>query len=122
MEARLALPVSIEQVAVVIKQMSRSDRERLLDLVPDLRQMSLHAPRAQEDKELAMVERMHGEVSRALGGQLLSLSEPFLGDLTLGQYLELPEEECGRLWDAWAEIDLEELEELDVHLAAVPAR
>ena len=122
MEARLALPVSIEQVAVVIKQMSRSDRERLLDLAPELRQMPPYAARPQEDRGLAMVERMRVEVSRALGGQLLSLSEPFLGDLTLGRYLELPDGERGRLWDAWAEIEPEELAELDVHLDAVLAR
>lgn len=122
MEARLALPVSVEQVAVVIKQMSRSDRERLLDLAPELRQMSLDAARHQDDRGLAMVERMCEEVSRALAGQLLSLDEPFLGDLTLGRYLELPDGERGRLWEAWAEIELEELEELDVHPDAMPTR
>lgn len=122
MEARLALPVSIEQVAVVIKQMSRSDRERLLDLAPELRQMALHAAPRQEDGGLAAVERMRLEVNRALGGQLLSPSEPFLGGLTLGQYLALPDEERGRQWDAWAAIKPEELAELDVHLDTVPAR
>ncbi|PKO21947.1 MAG: hypothetical protein CVU38_11970 [Chloroflexi bacterium HGW-Chloroflexi-1] len=65
---------------------------------------------------------MRREVSRALGEQLLSPSEPFLGDLTLGQYLQLPDEARGRLWDAWAEIELEELEELDVHPDAMPVR
>ena len=122
MEARLALPVSIEQVAVVIKQMSQSDRERLLDLVPELRQRVPRTSRRYGEQGLATVERMRGEVSRALGGQLLSLSEPFLGDLTLGQYLELPDAERGRLWDAWVEIEPEELEELDVHPDALPAR
>ena len=122
MEARLALPVSVEQVAVVIKQMSRSDRERLFDLVPELRQVFPHASRRQGDQGLAVVERMREEVGRALRGQLLSLSEPFLGDLTLGQYLALPNDERGRLWDAWAEIKTEELEELDVYPETMPAR
>jgi len=122
MEARLALPVSIEQIAVVIKQMSRSDRERLLDLVPELRQVAPHAVRRQPDQGLTVVEHMRGEVGRALRGQLLSLSEPFLGDLTLGQYLALPDDERSRLWDAWAEIKTEELEELDVHPETMPAR
>ena len=120
MEARLALPVSVEQVAVVIKQMSRSDRERLLNLVPELRQMSPTTSRRQGDQ--AVVERMSEEVRRALGGQLLSLGEPFLGELTLGQYLELPDDERGQLWDVWAEIETEELEELDVHPDAMPTR
>ena len=64
MEARLALPVSIEQVAVVIKQMSRSDRERLLDSASELRQMPLYAARSQEDRGLAAVERMRAAVKR----------------------------------------------------------
>ena len=122
MEARLALPVSVEQVAVVIKQMSRSDRERLLNLVPELRQMSPTTSRRQGDQAVAVVERMREEVRRALGGQLLSLSEPFHGELTLGQYLELPDDERGQLWDVWAEIETEELEELDVHPDAMPTR
>ena len=122
MEARLALPVSVEQVAVVIKQMSRSDRERLLNLVPELRQMSPTTSRRQGDQAVAVVERMREEVRRALGGQLLSLGEPFLGELTLGQYLELPDDERSQLWDVWAEIETEELEELDVHPDAMPTR
>ena len=122
MEARLALPVSVEQVAVVIKQMSRSDRERLLNLVPELHQMSPNTARRQGDQAVAVVERMREEVRRVLGGQLLSQSEPFLGELTLGQYLELPDDERGQLWDVWAEIETEELEELDVHPDAMPAR
>ncbi len=60
MEARFALPVSIEQVAVVIKQMSRSDRERLLDLIPELRQMSPYTARRQGDRELAVVSACAG--------------------------------------------------------------
>ena len=84
--------------------------------------MSPSTSRRQGEQGVAVVERMRGEVSRALGGQLLSLSEPFLGELTLGQYLELPDDERGRLWDAWAEIEPEELEELDVHPDAMPAR
>ena len=68
----------------MIKQMSRSDRERLFDLVPELRQMSFDAARRQPDQGLAVVEHMRMEVRRALGEQLLTPSEPFLGDLTLG--------------------------------------
>ena len=58
---------------------------------------------------------------QALGGELLSPEEPFLDDLTLGQYLELSDETRTRLWDDWADVDLEELEELDVRADAVPA-
>lgn len=78
---------------------------------------SLHMP----GEIHAAVERVRGEVMQALSGPLLSPAEPFLGDLTLGQYMELPDEDRARLWDEWAGIDLEELEELDVRPDAVSA-
>ncbi len=102
--------------------MSRSDRERLLDLVRELRQSVLSPTQPQGEQQAAAVERVRGEVSRLLEGHLLSLSEPFLGELTLGQYLDLPDEERGQLWGAWTEIEPEELEELDVRTTAMPAR
>ncbi|MBC8234839.1 hypothetical protein H8E77_35285, partial [bacterium] len=67
------------------------------------------------------VKQLQQEVLQALGGQLLSLDEPFLEGLTLGEYLDLPESEQAKLWDKWAEISLEELEEVGVRTDAVPA-
>ena len=37
-ELVFALPVSVEQIAVVIKQLDLADQKRLLELVPTLRQ------------------------------------------------------------------------------------
>ena len=37
-ELVFALPVSVEQIAVVIKQMNWDDQKRLLELVPTLQQ------------------------------------------------------------------------------------
>jgi hypothetical protein len=122
MEPRLVLPVSVEQVALVVRQMSRADRERLLDLVPDLHQSARQAGPLRRDDRSAAVERVRAEVTQAMAGRLLSLDEPFLGELTLGQYLQLPDVERGRLWDDWGQVDLEELEELDVRPDAVLAR
>jgi len=116
-----ALPVSVEQVAAVIKQMSPNDQRRLLDLVPELRQTDTQVPPRTVDEARAAVERVRAEVMQALGGQLLSPTEPFLGDLTLAQYLDLPDRDRARLWDEWAEVDLERLEELDVRPDAVSA-
>jgi len=116
-----ALPVSLEQVAVVIKQMGPTERRRLLKLVPELRQATTQAPSRTSGEVHAAVERVRVEVMQALRGQLLSPAELFLGDLTLGQYMDLPDEDRARLWDEWAEIDLEELEELDVRPDAVSA-
>lgn len=116
-----ALPVSVEQVAAVIKQMSPTDRQRLLSLVPELHQAAMQVTRRTVEEARDAAERVRAEVMQALGGQFLSPTEPFMGDLTLGQYLDLPDEDRARLWDEWAGVDLEELEELDVRTDAVPA-
>lgn len=115
------MPVSVEQIAVVVQRMSPEERRRLVELVPELREATTHAPSRTPDEIHAAVERVRAEVMQALGGKLLSPAEPFLGDLTLGQYMELPDEDRARLWDEWAEIDLEELEELNVQPDAVSA-
>jgi hypothetical protein len=115
------MPVSVEQIAVVVQRMSPEERRRLLELVPELRQETMRAPSRTPSEIHAAVERVRAEVMQALSGQLLSPAEPFLGDLTLGQYMDLPDEDRARLWDEWAEIDLEELEELDVQPDAVSA-
>lgn len=109
-----ALPVSVEQVAAVIKQMSPSDRRRLLDLVPELRQTATQPQARTVDEARAAVNHVRQEVVEALGSQLLPPAEPFLDGMTLRQYLDLPDEDRARLWEEWGEVDIEELEELDV--------
>jgi hypothetical protein len=116
-----ALPVSVEQIAAVIKQMNPADRQRLLSLVPELRQVAMQAPPRTLDEARGAAERVRAEVMQALGGQLLTPAEPFIGDFTLGQYLDLPDEDRTRLWDEWTQVDLEELKELDVQLDPVSA-
>ena len=51
----------------------------------------------------------------------LSPDEPFLGNLTLGQYQSLPDEEKAHLWDEWGDLDLMGLEEREVAPDALPA-
>jgi hypothetical protein len=121
-QAVFALPVSVEQLAAAIRQMSSADRQRLLTLVPELHQEATQLPPRTLDEAQAAVERVQAEVLQALGGQLLSTDEPFLGDLTLGQYLDLPDEERARLWKTWADVDLNTLEERDVRPDAAPTR
>lgn len=117
-----ALPISIEQLATVIRHMTPVDRQRLLDLVPELRQEATQVPSRTLDEVQAAIERVREKVTQALAGQLLLPDEPFVGDLTLGQYLELPDEARAHLWEAWADGDLHQLEERDVRPDAVPAR
>jgi hypothetical protein len=110
----LALPISIEQLAAVIRQMNSADRQRLLALAPELRQDALQLPPHTSDPARAAVERIRAEVLQALQGQLLSPDEPFLEGLTLGAYLALPDAERARLWAVWTEVDLDHIEEKDV--------
>ena len=63
-----ALPVSVEQVAAVIKQMHSADRQRLLDLVPELRQAVMSAPSRTVDEAreaIATIQRDRAVMRRA---------------------------------------------------------
>jgi hypothetical protein len=117
-----ALPISIEQLATVIRHMTPADRQRLLDLVPELRQEATKVSPRTLDEARAAIERVREKVTQALAGELLAPDEPFVGELTLGQYLDLPDEARARLWEAWADGDFHQLEERDVRPDAVPAR
>ena len=117
----LALPVSIEQLAVAIRRMSPADQQRLLELVPELRRAAKQPPPRTLDEARVSVERVRAEVAQAFAAQRLSPDEPFVGDLTLGQYLDLPDEARARLWNAWTDVDLDGIEERDVRPDALPA-
>jgi hypothetical protein len=117
-----ALPISIEQLATVIRHMTTADRQRLLNLVPELRQEATQVSPQTLDEARAAIERMREKVTQALAGQLLAPDEPFVEELTLGQYLNLPDEARARLWEAWADGDPHTLEERDVRPDVVPAR
>ena len=101
-----ALPVSVEQIAAVIKQMDQADQERLLDLAPSLRQIAARSPVRTAEQTQANLERLQTEVLAALNNQPLSPDEPFLGKLTLGQYHALPDEKKAALWDEWTDRDI----------------
>ena len=119
----LTLPVSVEQIAVVIKQMSQADQKRLLELAPKLREVAIHQQSLNKNAEQiqANIAHLKTQVLTVVGKQPLSPDDPFLGNLTLGQYLALPDEEKARLWEEWADIDLMELEEQEVSPDALPA-
>ncbi|MCP4353982.1 MAG: hypothetical protein GY795_51710 [Desulfobacterales bacterium] len=121
-ETLLVLPVSVEQIAAVIRQMTRDDRQRLISLVPDLRQTAQHPPSRTPDQALTSVEHLRKKVMAALNNQPLQPDEPFLGNLTLSQYNALPDDEKSGLWDKWeAETDLAEFEEKEVDSGALSA-
>ena len=116
------LPVSLEQIGSVIRRMSFEEQRRLLDLTPDLRAAALQISHRTEGQAREAVLRLQQEIQAELRGELLSPEEPFLGNMTLGEYLALPEEEKHILWESWEDTDLMELDEREVSPNALPAR
>jgi len=120
-ELAFALPVSVEQIAVAVRQMSPGDKQRLLELVPDLSRLATKASSDVTEQVQVRLAHLQAEVLAAVNGQLLSPDEPFVAHLTLGQYHGLVEEERARLWDEWAALDLMQLQERDVDADALLA-
>ena len=114
------LPVSLEQVAAVIKRMRPQDRQQLLAMVPELATDAVKQKKLL-DNAAQTVEQLKQELLAELDRQPLSSDEPFLGGFTLGQYLELSEAEREKLWDEWSEDALEDIEEVEVQPNALPA-
>jgi len=109
----IALPVSVEQVAVAIRQMQLPEQQRLLELVPELKQVHVNnLPRTLEQARAA-VERVRTEVKQALAEKSIASEEPFVNGLTISQYLNFPDETRAQLWEEWAGVDLEEMEECE---------
>ena len=101
----VSMPVTVDQIAAVVRHMSVEERRHLLDLVPELEEaVRQRMPRTRAQAQAA-VEAMRQEIMAGLEGHPLSPEEPFLGELSLGAYLALPDEERARLWDEWAEED-----------------
>ena len=118
----IALPVSVEQMALAIRQMNFTDRKRLIELVPELRrEITGILPRTLEQAS-ASVEQLRVEVQQAFPSANSSPDEPFFGGLTVGQYLDLPDNQRAQLWDDWAEVDLEAMEERGGLNDAMPVR
>ncbi len=115
------LPVTVEQIAVAVRKMSRVDQQHLLDLVPDLRQLADQPPLRTLREATANVYALRAEVLAALDDQPLSPDESFFQGLTLGQYEALTDNQKADLWDNLTEIDLMDLEEVEVGSDALPA-
>ena len=99
--AIVPMPVTIEQVAAAVRNMSRTERQRLLELVPDLQETPKSSLPRTFAKDPALVDQLRQEILAALGDRPLAPEEPFLDNLTLGAYLDLPDAERARLWDRW---------------------
>jgi len=116
------LPVTVEQIAVAVRQMTRADQQHLLDLAPDLRRLARQAPVRTVAEASDNVTAFRGKVLATLGGQWLSPDEPLVAGLTLGQYNALSDDEKANLWDRLAQVNLMELDEIEVGPDALLAR
>lgn len=112
------MPVSLEQLAVVIRQISSAERRRLIELAPELREAAAALPRTLQEAR-ASVEYTRAAVQAALSNERLPSDTPFVGDLTLGQYLDLPDDRRALLWDKWAGLNLADSEEQDARSDAL---
>lgn len=115
-------PMTVQQIATVVKQLSLPDQRQLLDLVPNLRWVAQKRPVRTAEEIEASVVAVRAELMSALNYQPVSRDAPFLGGLTLGEYLALPDSEQALVWDEAAEIDWDDLEEVEVSPDALLAR
>ena len=114
------LPVSLEQVALLIKRMPSEQRQKLIALVPELMiDAQLHKENLDDVNQI--VEDLKVELLEVAGEQALLSDETFLGNFTLEEYLKLTEEERNNLWDQWSMMNINDLEEMKVHSDAIPA-
>jgi len=68
-EYGLAIPVSFEQIVAVLRQMSSADYQRLLDLVPELRQAALPVTHSAQKARPAQKHASGAPESSAVYGQ-----------------------------------------------------
>ena len=120
--AIVPMPVTIEQVAAVVRNMSRAERQRLLELVPDLFEQSNRPRSAQALAEAdGAVDQLRHELLAALNSRPLAQDDPFLDDMTVGEYLELSDAARAELWDRLTINKAVSWQEVDVHDDALPA-
>lgn len=108
--------ISIGRVARIIREMSAEEKGYLVYLVPELREVEPLKPPEQPLRPSAeFLEQLREKILEARGGVPPSDEDPFIGGLTVGEYLALSDEEQEELWDelyakASAELDEENYE------------
>ena len=103
--------ILVERVARIIREMSAEEKRYLIYLVPELREVEPLKPPVQSLRPSEeFLEQLRQEILEARGGVLPSDEDPFIGRLTVGEYLALSDEEQEKLWD---ELYAKASEELD---------
>jgi hypothetical protein len=110
----VSMPVALEQIAAVLRSIGREERRRLLDLVPELREDLREQPGRTLSQAHESAEAMRLKLIADLGDAHAANDLPFLGDLTLKEYLALPDQARELLWDQWSETPAHHWTEIDV--------
>ena len=118
----LTRPISVEQVATIIKQMSQVELQRLLYLVPNLEQKPAKRPTRTLEQAQASVEALWAEIKADPNYKPIPRDTPFLGGYTLGEFLALPDDEQNKIWDEEEQKYFVEPEEVEVRADAIPVR
>ena len=104
--------IPIEHVARIIREMSAAEKAYLVYLVPELREVEpLKPPEPPLRPSEEFLEQVRQEILEALGWVPPSDEDPFIGELTVGEYLALSDEEQEKPWDelyAQASTELDE--------------
>lgn len=112
MTEEIEYSISVERVARIIREMSAEEKGYLVYLVPELREVEpLKPPEQPLRPSEEFLEQLRQEMLEARGGVPPSDEDPFVGGLTVGEYLALSDEEQEELWDelyAQASADLDE--------------
>lgn len=108
--------IPVERAAHIIREMSAEEKGYLVYLVPELREVEpLKPPEPPLRPSAEFLEQLRQEILEARSGVPPSDKDPFIGGLTVGEYLALSDEEQEKLWDEWyakasAELDEENYE------------
>jgi hypothetical protein len=104
--------ISVKRVARIIREMSTEEKGYLVYLVPELREVEPRKPPEPTLRPSAeFLEQLRQEILEAKGGIPPSDEDPFIGELTVGEYFALSDEEQEELWDelyAKASVELDE--------------
>lgn len=76
----------------------------------------------QEEQWSESTLALQRELFTAMENQPFPGDEPFLGDITLDEYLALNDEEQALIWDNETMLDIMDLEEKDIPTHALPPR
>ncbi|NOX63372.1 MAG: hypothetical protein GXP42_15720 [Chloroflexi bacterium] len=95
----VSLPITLEQIAEAVRRLSPKDRQRLFEMVFEAEKTEPATSILDVDDAVKAVQ---DRLKESLDKWPLSPEEPFVDGLSLGEYLDLPDEERERLWREWA--------------------